>query len=124
MKYIDENKLYGLYDAIRCYMCTNPIRSERGCDGCCDVDGTMYGNVCYVIEEFLTNAKIEAEPIRHGHWVEYERPHYFKCSLCKVTVPYKHGRKPYNGEIRNNRYYNFCPNCGAMMDEVKEQHEV
>lgn len=76
MKYIDENKLDGLYEAIRCCMCTNPMRSERGCDGCCYVDSKIYRNVCHVIDEFLTSAKIEAkpvqieaEPVRHEPWI-------------------------------------------------------
>ena len=49
----------------------------------------------------MTNAK----------WIEYPRAHYFKCSNCKYTVPY---RKAF---LRNDgkREYNYCPSCGAFM---------
>lgn len=126
MKYIDENKLDGLYDGIRCYMCTHLVTGYyRGCDGCCDVDGTMYGNVCHVIQEFLTNAKIEVEPVRHGHWVVHEywhganrdnatmgtcyKSHYVTCSMC--------------GE-REEEQKNYCPECGAKMDEEENDAKI
>lgn len=45
------------------------------------------------------------EPIKYGRWIEdeYGIPH---CSECKA--------------INNTVYRNFCPNCGAKMDEVEE----
>lgn len=49
----------------------------------------------------------DVEPVRHGHWTETvipgEVPDYdCVCSLCgKSGLP----------------IYNFCPNCGAKMDE-------
>lgn len=117
MQYIDENKLDGLYDNLRCCMCTNPMVSDRGCDGCCDVDSTMYENICRVIDEYLSFAKIEAEPVRHGHWEVHEywhgadrdnatmgtcyKSHYVTCSMC--------------GE-REEEQKNYCPECGAKMD--------
>ena len=48
---------------------------------------------------------IEAEPIRHGHWeIIYNNniPYAYRCSLCGTT------------RIDNG---NYCPNCGAAMDE-------
>lgn len=53
----------------------------------------------------------DVAPVKHGKWVEYPRPHYFKCSVCKYTVPY---RKAY--EHNGEKEYNFCPHCGAKMD--------
>lgn len=49
----------------------------------------------------------DVEPVKHGHWTETvipgEVPDYdCVCSLCgKSGLP----------------IYNFCPNCGAKMDE-------
>lgn len=54
---------------------------------------------------------IDAEPVRHGHWIfnpkdaiemMFTLP---KCSECGAESP--------NGG-------NYCPNCGAKMDEEKE----
>lgn len=66
----------------------------------------------------LSQPTIDAEPVRHEHWIEMKRAHYFKCSKCRNPIPYKFGWKLYNGVIHNKRYYNYCPNCGAKMDEV------
>lgn len=50
-------------------------------------------------------------PVVHGQWLEYPRAHYFKCSNCKYTVPYKKAVL-----IGGKREYNYCPHCGARMD--------
>lgn len=52
---------------------------------------------------------IEAEPVRHGKWIE-RRTHFAqggvsaKCSICQKDVQY----------LGNPLKY--CPNCGAKMD--------
>ncbi len=51
----------------------------------------------------------------HGRWIEYPRAHYFKCSNCKYTVPYRKAVL-----IGGKREYNYCPHCGARMDVKKE----
>ena len=45
------------------------------------------------------------ELVKHRHWVEDEYG-ISHCSEC--------------GTINNTVYKNFCPNCGATMDEVEE----
>ena len=54
---------------------------------------------------------IDAEPIRHGHWIEHPNaeeldghliPNY-ECSVCHEW---------------ERKASNFCPNCGSRMDEV------
>lgn len=42
---------------------------------------------------------IEAEPVRHGRWIW--KGHYLVCSEC--------------GEENDRK--NYCPNCGAKMNE-------
>lgn len=50
----------------------------------------------------------DVQEVRHGHWIrevkEIEDTVYFKafCSICNRRVIVK---------------YNFCPHCGAKMDE-------
>lgn len=49
----------------------------------------------------ITNIpKIEAEPLRHGHWED------FICSVC--------------GQLGWDEEDNYCPNCGAKMDEEED----
>ena len=43
-------------------------------------------------------------------WVEYPRPHYFKCSVCNYTVPYKKAMP-----FRDSCSYRFCPSCGRVI---------
>lgn len=45
--------------------------------------------------------------VKHGRWEETttEDPCYYRCSEC--------GRQ-------TDDEYNYCPNCGARMDEVTE----
>lgn len=53
---------------------------------------------------------VDAEPVRHGKWIYIDddivtdKP-IFRCSEC--------------GEMRANRC-NYCPNCGAKMEEESE----
>lgn len=59
--------------------------------------------------EVLLN-KVDAEPVRHGHWDIYYNdniPYTLKCSECGEYT------------IVNGKY---CPNCGCKMDldEVNE----
>lgn len=60
---------------------------------------------------------IEAETIKHGRWIEqnnhdWEYSKEYRCSECGkhrlVTIP-----KGWN--------WNFCPYCGAKMDEVESE---
>ena len=62
--------------------------------------------------EFLINNLPAADVavVKHGKWIEYPRAHYFKCSECKETVPYKKAVL-----IRGKRKYKYCPHCGAKM---------
>lgn len=56
---------------------------------------------------------IEAEPIKHGRWINEQLAStsggsysVVRCSVCKAQFPmYK---------------TNYCPNCGARMDEQQE----
>ena len=48
------------------------------------------------------------EPVRHGHW-EIDMRGNWACSLC--------GNDPYHDNMKN---MNYCPNCGAKMDERRE----
>lgn len=61
------------------------------------------------IEEAPT---IEAEPVRHGRWIEPQRLYYgakqYECSLCYSDIFWK------KHSITDK--YPHCPNCGCLMD--------
>ena len=60
------------------------------------------------INYFILNAPtIDAEPVRHGHWIYFEQDNMFGCSKCARWMP------------RNN--YLYCPWCGARMNEVNDE---
>ena len=62
----------------------------------------------------LTQALAEAEPIKHGHWIVLHGVlagddiygDMGECSNCGLHL--------------RNWEWNFCPCCGAKMDEVEE----
>ena len=66
-----------------------------------------------VIDEQPT---VDAEPVKPGRWLRTDAyPHRIYCSECYATF------------IRNDEFlhledipHNYCPNCGAIMDEVEE----
>ena len=52
----------GLAEGIRCAMCTNSLKSDRGCDGGCVVNEDMYREVMNTIKNHIippTNPKME-----------------------------------------------------------------
>ena len=55
---------------------------------------------------------IEAEPVKHGRWIYDDEAYpggnpygHYVCDQCGEYVPHK---------------TNYCPNCGAKMDEVDD----
>ena len=80
---------------IWCNDCDNKHLCEDGIPACFDV------------QQLNALPTIEAEPVKHGRWI---KPRRFKtkcqCSECHIM--------PVRGEP------NYCPNCGARMDERRE----
>jgi Zn finger protein HypA/HybF involved in hydrogenase expression len=64
------------------------------------------------LDRIIKLSRVEAEPIRHGHWevslvnVLTDDEKYLSCSLCGGA---------------NSEKTSWCPNCGAKMDEVKDE---
>ena len=60
------------------------------------------------MKDELENAPpVDAEPVRHGHWIfgETMGHSWMKCSECCVSQ---------SGQTAT---FTYCPNCGAKMDE-------
>lgn len=55
---------------------------------------------------------VDAEPVRHGRWVEkevYDGDVYYDCSACGESWVLLDGNPADNG-------MDYCPHCGARMD--------
>ena len=68
-----------------------------------------------------TMPTIEAEPIRHGHWIECLTSDHWKCSKCGDRAPIY-----WDGENMNYAEWlaPYCPNCGAKMDEEVQDDSI
>ena len=64
--------------------------------------------VVYAVHEkdILSAPTVEAEPIKHGHWVVPSRISNPQCSICGGYSSVK---------------TKFCGHCGAKMDEETEK---
>ena len=51
------------------------------------------------------------DPVKHGHWRLSPFDGNWACSNC--------GNEPYHDNMKN---MNYCPNCGAKMDEVEDDN--
>ena len=54
--------------------------------------------------------------VRHGRWIDYSDEYdggYYECSVCGEPWVFIDGTPKDNNA-------NYCPNCGAKMDEVEE----
>lgn len=106
------------YLGVRCIDVSCPVIfaeqfPEYGYEGMhgCEESSFGYYLAEAAIDEINVMPTVDIKPTKHGHWVEYPKPHYFKCSKCKYIVPYRKAVSV-NGE----REYDYCPNCGAIMD--------
>ena len=99
---IDANNLIEEIREERCYNCRN--FKDMKCDYCGTAD------YIYMIEDMPA---VEANPVVHAHWIEQEDGNldtYYTCSSCKEDFDLIAGTPSEN-------LYNYCPNCGAQMDE-------
>lgn len=81
-----------------------------------ETDGdTMWQSGCWVrykaIEQVVKEQPtVEAEPVRHGHWINHPDDLFPADSMIECSVCHE-----YEYATAND---NFCGNCGAKMDEV------
>ncbi len=65
--------------------------------------GHLHYYVCGVIDDAPT---IDAEPVKHGYWIE--KNDWIACSNCNHEILDDYYEKRYK--------YIACPHCGAKMD--------
>lgn len=58
-------------------------------------------------ESYLLDGRYVVDPVKHGYWeiVDETEPRRYGCSVCMRMTYTK---------------YNYCPHCGAKMEEVEE----
>ena len=66
--------------------------------------------IATVIENVKDQPTVDAVPVVHGHWIGKPLGGYatVRCSVCKNVL------------IENEGKWQYCPHCGAKMDEVTE----
>ena len=73
-----------------------------------------HGGICNLTGNYCnlgpcSNEDIEElVPVRHGRWIEKEKYTFgvmYDCSICDNRI------------LDNGHSWNYCPNCGAKMDE-------
>lgn len=63
-----------------------------------------------IIDQVDREDTIDAEPVRHGKW-NRNNIVYMECSECGWLYEYYLGLE---------EEWNYCPHCGAKMDEVND----
>ena len=82
-----------------------------------DAVPTDFHDKCMELEiKKRIDLELNSEPVRHGHWIWMgeQGDSRYMCSVCKG----KEDNVPTcNGEPT---IWEYCPNCGTKMDEVKD----
>lgn len=67
-----------------------------------------------VLELIDKQPTVDAEPVRHGRWIEDEC--YLKCSACKWEYSDELPFMSNNGIDEISEAFARCPHCGAKLD--------
>lgn len=102
-RFIDANNLIEEIREERCYNCRN--FKDMKCDYCGTAD------YIYMIEDMPA---ADVAPVRHGRWEEASDGDGIVCPFCRTD---------FCTIIYDTEYFNYCPNCGAKMDEKEDKHE-
>ena len=69
------------------------------------------------IQDFLDNIPTaDVAPVVYGHWIWHEEEFEYECSVCHCRFDYNHTFEIFDHGFQ---YANYCPNCGAKMNESK-----
>lgn len=99
---IDANNLIEEIREERCYNCRN--FKDMKCDYCGTAD------YIYMIEDMPA---ADIAPVRHGRWEEASDGDGIVCPFCRTN---------FCTIIYDTEYFNYCPNCGAKMDEKENDN--
>ena len=83
----------------------NALMNKAYWHGKIPTNGCLYpeGSEAVDVDDIEKAPTVEAVEAVHGRWEKHGK-HDWRCSVCKVGVPYS-----FTG-------HNYCHNCGAKMD--------
>ena len=58
----------------------------------------------------------DISPVVYGEWIWHEEEFEYECSVCHCRFDYNHTFEIFDHGFQ---YANYCPNCGAKMNESK-----
>ena len=73
--------------------------------------GTCTSDNEYLSDRLKKAPTIEAKPVVHGRWEEASDGDGIVCPFCRTD---------FCTIIYDTEYFNYCPNCGAKMDEKED----
>lgn len=100
MRLIDADTLTEIIKRQICGNCDN--RCESG----------MYCGELALMKLIEAEPTVDAVPVRHARWLVNEKMRWIVCSACGTNVPVVAG-------WCMDAHINFCPNCGAKMEDGK-----
>lgn len=108
-EYIDREAFKKSVEERYCKPCKAEGKDYNGCRcRACWVDDMLDEVDCF-------QPAADVAPVVHGHWIEKEKYSFgimYDCSLCDNRI------------LDNGYSWNYCPNCGAKMDESEDKNEI
>ena len=94
----------------------NAIDTARTNYNTCPDYNELFKYFCNVVSAISDEIPaVDAEPVRHGKWLKPSRmlpPEYRDNKRCSVCANFA-----LNDRLGRVRLSNYCPNCGAKMEE-------
>ena len=87
------------------------LKTEIDRCGSAPLVGTCTSDNEYLSYRLKKAPTIEAKPVVHGRWEEASDGDGIVCPFCRTD---------FCTIIYDTKYFNYCPNCGAKMDETVE----
>lgn len=89
------------------------IDADKMCEDLATIDPQYETMIDWCIRVVNAQPTVDAEPIRHGHWVDVGSEVARVCSCCHEDVLYAVMYNLKGKEIS----LKYCPNCGAKMEK-------
>ena len=99
------------------------LKTEIDRCGSAPLVGTCTSDNEYLSDRLKKAPIIEAKPVVHGRWIPLTEcaNEGVYCSICKKKV-WKSDYAQCSKKSRNKLESNYCPNCGAQMDEKENDN--